>query len=61
MIEDTFEGMEDADLEEDAEKEVDKILWEITAGQWPSLLTPTLLLKCKWISCKCEKIRLKCK
>ncbi|XP_035273448.1 charged multivesicular body protein 3-like [Anguilla rostrata] len=32
MMEDTFESMEDEDMEEAAEAEVDKILYEITAG-----------------------------
>ncbi|KAG8546480.1 hypothetical protein GDO81_018826 [Engystomops pustulosus] len=33
MLEDTFEGMEDQDeMEEQAEMEIDKILFEITAG-----------------------------
>ena len=29
MMEDTFEGLEDDDLEEQAETEVEKILWEV--------------------------------
>lgn len=34
MLEDTFESMEDGeDMEEAAEAEVDKILFEITAGE----------------------------
>jgi len=34
MMEDTMEGMEDQeDLEEAAQLEVDKVLWELTAGQ----------------------------
>jgi len=34
MLEDTFEGMDDQEeLEEAAQTEVDKILWEVTAGQ----------------------------
>lgn len=34
MLEDTFESMEDGeDMEEEAEEEVDKILFEITAGE----------------------------
>ncbi len=32
MIEDTFEGLEDDDIEEAAQEEVDKILWELTSG-----------------------------
>ena len=38
-MEDTFESMEDGeDMEEEAEAEVDKILFEITAGK--------LIIKC---------------
>lgn len=34
MLEDTFESMEDGeDMEEAAEEEIDKILFEITAGE----------------------------
>lgn len=33
MMEDTFESLEDDDLEEEADKEVDKILFEVTKGQ----------------------------
>lgn len=34
MLEDTFESMEDGEeMEEEAEEEVDKILFEITAGE----------------------------
>eukprot|EP00794_Sanderia_malayensis_P005425 gene5425-6104_t len=33
MIEDTFEGLEDDDIEEAAQEEVDKILWELTSGE----------------------------
>lgn len=33
MLEDTFESMEDDEMEEAAEAEVDKILFEITAGK----------------------------
>lgn len=34
MLEDAFEGMDDEDeMEEAAEEEVDKILFEITAGE----------------------------
>ncbi|MGH0120100.1 UNVERIFIED_CONTAM: hypothetical protein FKN15_062790 [Acipenser sinensis] len=46
MLEDTFEGMEDQDeMEEEAEMEVDKILFEITAGalgKAPSKVTDAL-------------------
>ncbi|XP_073418186.1 charged multivesicular body protein 3 isoform X3 [Dendrobates tinctorius] len=46
MLEDTFEGMEDQDeMEEEAEREVDKILFEITAGalgKAPSKVTDAL-------------------
>lgn len=33
LLEDTFEGLEDDDLEEEADKEVDKVLFEITNGK----------------------------
>ena len=34
MLEDTMEGFEDQDeLEDEAQEEVDKVLWELTAGQ----------------------------
>nr|CAG4645151.1 EOG090X0EF4 [Leptodora kindtii] len=46
MLEDTMEGLEDTEeLEEAAQEEVDKVLWEITAGQLgkaPAALTDTL-------------------
>ena len=35
MMDDTFESMEDQDeLEEEADAEVEKVLWELTAGVW---------------------------
>lgn len=35
MLEDTFESMDDQEeMEEEAEMEIDKILFEITAGQY---------------------------
>lgn len=38
MLEDTFENMEDQEeMEEEAEMEIDKILFEITAGKYMSL------------------------
>ena len=33
MLDDTFEGLEDDDLEEEADKEVEKILFEVTHGK----------------------------
>jgi len=33
MVEDTMEGLEDDDLEEAADTEVEKVLWELTKGQ----------------------------
>ena len=33
MLEDTFEGLEDDDLEELADKEVEKVLFEVTNGK----------------------------
>lgn len=39
MLEDTLEGMEDEEeMEEAAEAEVDRILYEITAGKEPRFL-----------------------
>lgn len=32
MMDDTFESLEDDDLEEEADKEVEKVLWEVTNG-----------------------------
>lgn len=32
MLEDTFEGLEEDDLEEAAQEEVDKVLFEVTKG-----------------------------
>lgn len=33
MMDDTFESLEDDDLEEEADKAVDKILFEVTNGE----------------------------
>ena len=33
MLEDTFEGLEDDDLEDLADKEVEKVLFEVTNGE----------------------------
>ena len=40
MLEDTFEGMEDDDLEEAAQEEVDKVLFEVTKGNFELLQEP---------------------
>ncbi len=32
MLEDTFDSLEDEDVEEEAQEEVDKILFEVTQG-----------------------------
>ena len=32
MVEDTFDSLEDEDMEEEAQEEVDKILFEVTQG-----------------------------
>lgn len=32
-MEDSFDSLEDDDLEEAAQEEVDKILWEVTSGR----------------------------
>ncbi|EEB17313.1 Charged multivesicular body protein, putative [Pediculus humanus corporis] len=46
MLEETFEGMEDQDeMEEEAQEQVDKILWEVTQGtlgKAPAAVTDTL-------------------
>ena len=34
MMADTFEGLEDDDLDELADTEVEKILFEVTNGKW---------------------------
>lgn len=39
MLEDTFEGLEEDDLEEAAQEEVEKVLFEVTKG------TPKLQLR----------------
>ena len=33
MLEETFEGLEEDDVEELADQEVEKVLWEVTSGQ----------------------------
>jgi len=43
-MDDAFESMEDQDeLEEEAEAEVEKVLWELTAGMINSLITICIL------------------
>lgn len=43
MLEDTFESMEDGEeMEEEAEEEIDRILFEITAGE--VIFSPSMLL-----------------
>ncbi|XP_066945050.1 charged multivesicular body protein 3 [Macrobrachium rosenbergii] len=45
MLEDTMESLEPEELEEEAQQEVDKILWEVTAGQMgqaPAMVTDAL-------------------
>ena len=32
MLEDTFDSVEDEDIEEEAQEEIDKILFEVTQG-----------------------------
>ena len=39
MLEDTMEGLEDDDMEDEAEEEVDKVLYELTAGKLNSVFT----------------------
>lgn len=60
MLEDTFEGLEDQEeMEEEAEAEIDKILFEITAGEFvgaaesqvPALFNKMQQLKSSSILC----------
>ena len=44
MIEDTFESMEDEDLDELADQEIDKILFEVTKGKRPSFTDNLLII-----------------
>ena len=39
MLEDTMEGLEDDDMEDEAEEEVDKVLYELTAGNIAGILS----------------------
>ena len=47
MMEDTFEGLEDDDLEEQADEEVEKILFEITSGKRNSPIKLITLVCCQ--------------
>lgn len=48
MMDDAFESMEDQDeLEEEAEAEVEKVLWELTAGVFNVLCVFHILCKCR--------------
>ena len=45
-MEETFESLEDDDLEEEADKEVDKVLFEITNGEryyWQIIIVHVLM------------------
>jgi len=44
MLEDTFETMEEDELEEEAQHEVDKVLWEITAGTVEDISIPSMVI-----------------
>lgn len=51
MLEDTLEGMEDEEeMEEAAEAEVDRILYEVTAGKEPKFLPSFLCVLIDTIS-----------
>jgi len=39
MVEDTMDVMDDDELEEAADGEVEKVLYELTAGEWQFLIT----------------------
>ena len=43
MMEDSFESLEDDDLEEAAQEEVDKILWEVTSGKMDALFIRNII------------------
>lgn len=45
MLEDTFEGMEEDDVEEAAQEEVDKILFEVTKGNEQKMYSLKYTLK----------------
>ena len=38
MLEDTFDSLEDEDMEEEAQEEVDKILFEVTQGLFTTIV-----------------------
>lgn len=42
MLDDTFESLEDDDLEDLADKEVEKVLYEVTAGNQMDVLVSLL-------------------
>ena len=44
MTDDMFATMDDDELDEEASEEVDKILWELTAGMWDWMPSSHLFL-----------------
>jgi len=50
MMDDAFESMEDQDeLEEEAESEVEKVLWELTAGSQLFTSRPVEIVACFYV------------
>lgn len=49
MLEDTFEGVEEDDLEEAAQQEVEKVLFEVTKGTVKLCVVFFEFESCSWI------------
>ena len=56
LIEDTFESMEDEDLDELADQEIDKILFEVTKGKQSSTNNHSNIIKLQANSEVLEKL-----
>lgn len=53
-MDETFESLEDDDIEELADKEVEKVLWEVTSGQLGQLSgTPSATPEDEGVSSVC--------
>lgn len=54
-MDETFESLEDDDIEELADKEVEKVLWEVTSGQLGQLSgTPSATPEDEGVSPVCQ-------
>ena len=52
LMDETFESLEEDDVEELADKEVEKVLWEVTSGQLGQLSgTPSATPQEEGVSC----------